>query len=52
MFVLPGAVAIMALSIVYAAFGKVGIVAALFFGLKAAVLAIVLQAVQRIGKRR
>jgi chromate transporter len=51
LFVLPGAVAIMVLSIVYAAFGKVGIVAALFFGLKAAVLAIVLQAVQRIGKK-
>jgi chromate transporter len=51
LFVLPGAVAIMVLSIVYAAFGKVGIVAALFFGLKAAVLAIVMQAVQRIGKK-
>lgn len=51
LFVLPGAIAIMVLSIVYAAFGKVGIVAALFFGLKAAVLAIVLQAVQRIGKK-
>ena len=39
----------MALSYVYAAFGNVGLVAALFFGLKAAVLAIVLQAVVRIG---
>src|SRR5829696_8046902 len=51
LFILPGIVAIMALSYVYAAFGKVGIVAALFFGLKAAVLAIVLEAVVRIGKR-
>ncbi|WP_294538573.1 chromate efflux transporter [uncultured Rhodoblastus sp.] len=51
LFVLPGAVAIMALSIIYASFGNVGIVGALFFGLKAAVLAIVLQAVQRVGKR-
>ncbi|QFU18167.1 chromate efflux transporter [Microvirga thermotolerans] len=51
LFVLPGVIAIMALSIVYALFGKVGIVAALFFGLKAAVLAIVLQAVVRIGTR-
>jgi chromate transporter len=51
LFVLPGAVAIMALSIIYAAFGDVGIVTALFFGLKAAVLAIVLQAVHRVGKR-
>ena len=51
LFVLPGAVCIMALSYVYAALGHVGVVAALFFGLKAAVLAIVLQAVLRVGKR-
>jgi chromate transporter len=36
---------------VYAAFGNVGIVQALFFGLKAAVLAVVLEAVVRIGRR-
>src|SRR5688500_6137472 len=51
LFVLPGVVSIMALSIVYALFGKVGIVSALFFGLKAAVLAVVLQAVVRIGSK-
>ena len=51
LFVLPGAVAIMALSVVYALYGNVGAVAALFFGLKAAVLAIVVQAVVRIGSR-
>src|SRR5688572_33473207 len=51
LFVLPGIVAIMALSYVYAAFGTVPLVVALFFGLKAAVLAIVLEAVVRIGKR-
>ncbi|MEA1834930.1 chromate efflux transporter [Methylobacterium durans] len=51
LFVLPGIVAIMALSWIYAIFGNVGLVAGLFFGLKAAVLAIVLQAVIRIGKR-
>jgi chromate transporter len=51
LFVLPGVIAIMALSYVYAAWGSVPIVAALFFGLKAAVLAIVLEAVFRIGKR-
>lgn len=51
LFVLPGLVAIMALSLVYAAWGQVGIVAALFFGLKAAVLAVVVEAVWRIGKR-
>ena len=51
LFVLPGIIAIMALSYVYAAFGNVPLVTALFFGLKAAVLAIVLEAVFRIGKR-
>lgn len=51
LFVLPGVVAIMALSWVYALYGNVGPVEALFFGLKAAVLAIVVQAVIRIGSR-
>jgi chromate transporter len=51
LFILPGAIAIMALSLIYASFGNVGFVAALFFGLKAAVLAIVLQAVVRVGRR-
>jgi chromate transporter len=51
LFVLPGIVSIMALSYVYAGWGKVPIVAALFFGLKAAVLAIVVEAVVRIGRR-
>ena len=51
LFVAPGAVAIMALSWVYAAYGKLDSVQALFLGLKAAVLAIVLEAVVRVGKR-
>jgi chromate transporter len=51
LFVLPGIVSIMALSIVYAAYGSVPVIAALFLGLKAAVLAIVLHAVQRVGSR-
>src|SRR3954447_14294872 len=51
LFVLPGVVSIMALSYVYALYGKVPVVVALFFGLKAAVLAIVVEAVVRIGKR-
>jgi chromate transporter len=51
LFVLPGIVSIMALSYLYAAFGSVPTVAALFFGLKAAVLAIVLQALHRVGSR-
>lgn len=51
LFILPGVISIMALSYIYAAYGNVGIVAALFFGLKAAVLAIVIEAVVRVGKR-
>ena len=49
LFVLPGVLCIMALSYIYAGLGHVGAVAALFFGLKAAVLAVVLQAVVRVG---
>ncbi len=51
LFLLPGVVAIMGLSWAYAVYGQVGPVEALFFGLKAAVLAIVAQAVLRIGGR-
>jgi chromate transporter len=51
LFILPGVVAIMALSWIYALYGHVTVVEGLFFGLRAAVLAIVLQAVIRVGKR-
>jgi chromate transporter len=51
LFVLPGIICIMGLSYVYAGWGNVPLVTALFFGLKAAVLAIVLEAVFRIGRR-
>jgi chromate transporter len=51
LFVVPGILSIMGLSYIYAAFGAVPAVAAFFFGLKAAVLAIVLQAVHRVGSR-
>ncbi len=51
LFVFPGLVALALLSFVYAAFGHIGIVQALFFGLKAAVLAVVLEAVLRVGRR-
>jgi chromate transporter len=51
LFVLPGIIAIMALSVIYALYGKIGPVSALFFGLKAAVLAIVVEAIIRVGKR-
>ena len=51
LFVVPGIISIMALGYIYAGWGTVPIVAALFFGLKAAVLAIVIEAVVRISKR-
>ncbi len=51
LFVLPGFVAILGLSAVYASFRELPLVAAIFFGLKAAVLAVVVEAVVRIGKR-
>src|SRR6516165_7846104 len=51
LFILPGIVSIMGLSYIYAAYGNVSFVEALFFGLKAAVLAIVVEAVVRVGKR-
>jgi chromate transporter len=51
LFVLPGLITLGILSWVYAAFGDIGIVQSLFFGLKAAVLAVVLEAVVRVGKR-
>jgi chromate transporter len=51
LFVLPGALVILVLSILYAGFRELTIVQALFFGIKAAVLAVVIEAVIRIGKR-
>ena len=51
LFVLPGFLAILALSVLYALYQSAAPVAALFFGLKAAVLAIVVVAGLRIGRR-
>lgn len=51
LFVLPGFLVILALSALYAAFQAVPLVQALFFGVKAAVLAIVVEALLRIGRR-
>ena len=51
LFILPGFVAILGLSFLYVLLGKAPIVEGLFFGLKTAVLAIVLQAVIRVGSR-
>ncbi|MFO1092981.1 MAG: chromate efflux transporter [Planctomycetaceae bacterium] len=51
LFILPGAAAILVLSLMYAEYQQTPIVAAVFFGLKPAVMAIVVEAVIRIGKR-
>ena len=51
LFVLPGFLSILALSIIYARYQSASVVEALFFGLKAAVLAVVVEAVIKIGKR-
>ncbi|MBN1239531.1 MAG: chromate efflux transporter [Gammaproteobacteria bacterium] len=51
LFVLPGFVSILLLSVLYAGFQHIGLVQGLFFGIKAAVLAVVIEAVLRIGKR-
>ncbi len=51
LFVLPGALAILALSALYVRYGQTQAVSAIFFGIKAAVLAVVVEAVLRIGKR-
>jgi chromate transporter len=51
LFVLPGFLAILALSYIYVLLGHVPLITGLFFGLKAAVLAIVVEAVFRIGSR-
>ncbi len=50
LFILPGIICIMGLSYIYALWGQVPIITAIFFGLKAAVLAIVIEAVIRIGR--
>lgn len=51
LFVLPGAVAMLGLSAIYVAYGTTGIVTAVFSGLAPAVLAVVAQAVVRVGNR-
>ena len=51
LFVLPGVLALLGLSWLYVAFGTTSAVTAVFTGLAAAVLAVVVQAVIRVGKR-
>ena len=51
LFVLPGVVALLALSGLYIGYGDTGVVRAVFLGLAPAVIAIVLQAVLKVSKR-
>lgn len=51
LFVIPGAVVIMALAGIYSVFGNVPLVEALFYGIKAAVLVIVVEALLRLAKK-
>ena len=51
LFVVPGALVMLALSLLYALASGLAWFAALFLGIKAAVLAIVVQALIRVGKR-
>jgi chromate transporter len=51
LFVLPGAAVVLAISVLYSLFGRVPLVEAAFFGVKAAVLAIVLEALIKVSKR-
>ncbi len=51
LFVLPGAFIVLALTAIYAAFGEVTFIEAIFFGIKAAVLVIVIDALLKISTR-
>ncbi len=51
LFILPGALVMLVLSAIYAALGGVPLVAALFFGLKCAVLVLVVEALLRLARR-
>src|ERR1041384_4040791 len=51
LFVLPGFLSILTLSLVYVGWQDTAVVAAIFYGLKPAVLAVVLAAIVRLGKR-
>lgn len=51
LFVLPGACVVFALTCLYAAWGSVEVVAALFTGIKAAVIGLLIEALWKVGKR-
>jgi chromate transporter len=51
LFVLPGMAVMLGLSVLYATLGQVPVVSALFFGLKCAVLVLVVEALLRVARR-
>ncbi|HQP19129.1 MAG TPA: chromate transporter, partial [Phenylobacterium sp.] len=51
LFIAPGALVMLGLSMAYALFGQTPLAAGIFFGVKAAVLAVVAEAILRIGRR-
>lgn len=51
LFVLPGAAVVLVISVLYSLFGRLPLVEAVFFGIKAAVLAIVLEALLKVSRR-
>ena len=51
LFVLPGALVVFALTWLYATLGETQLVSALFYGIKAAVIGFILEALWKVGKR-
>jgi chromate transporter len=51
LFILPGVIVLMVLSIIYAAFNDTTFVQALFYGIKPAVIAVVFEAMVRLSRR-
>ena len=51
LFVLPGAAVVLLISVLYSLYGRLPLVEAAFFGIKAAVLAIVIEALVKVSKR-
>lgn len=51
LFILPGAAVVLALAMIYAAYGDVPLMRAIFMGVQAAVAVIVIEALLRVGKR-
>lgn len=51
LFIIPGALIVLALSLIYARWGKTPLIEAMFLGIQATVLVVVIEALLRIAKR-